>query len=93
MAIIDLSASTDLQLKLALVLLYGSIIYGAAVTFDRLVLSPLAAFPGPKLAALTNWYEFYYDVILQGKFTSKIQELHKKYGMYWRILTFHVSRA
>ncbi|KAH6721507.1 cytochrome P450 family protein [Leptodontidium sp. MPI-SDFR-AT-0119] len=85
MAIIDLSASTDLQLKLALVLLYGSIIYGAAVTFDRLVLSPLAAFPGPKLAALTNWYEFYYDVILQGKFTSKIQELHKKYGPIIRI--------
>ncbi|KAG4435065.1 hypothetical protein IFR05_009455 [Cadophora sp. M221] len=85
MAIIDLSASTDLQLKLALVLLYGSIIYGAAVTFDRLFLSPLVAFPGPKLAALTNWYEFYYDVILQGKFTSKIQQLHKKYGPIIRI--------
>ena len=82
MATIDLSTSTDLLLKLALVLFYGSIIYSAAVTFDRLVLSPLAAFPGPKLAALTNWYEFYYDVILQGKFTFKIQELHKKYGMF-----------
>lgn len=82
MAMIDLNSVTDLPLKLALVLLYGSIIYAAAVTFDRLVLSPLAAFPGPKLAALTNWYEFYYDVIQQGQFTFKIQELHKKYGMY-----------
>ena len=35
---------------------------------------------GPTLAALSNWYEFYYDVTLQGKFTFHIQELHKKYG-------------
>ena len=90
MAMIDLNSVTDLPLKLALVLLYGSIIYTAAITFDRLVLSPLAAFPGPKLAALTNWYEFYYDVIKQGQFTFKIQELHKKYGMYMMIPAFHV---
>lgn len=47
---------------------------------QRLVLSPLAHFPGPRLAALSNWYEFYFDVILQGQFTPHIQELHKKYG-------------
>jgi hypothetical protein len=51
---IDLNTSKDLPLKLVLVLFYSTIIYVAAVTFDRLVLSPLAAFPGPKLAALTN---------------------------------------
>jgi hypothetical protein len=43
---------------------------------------PLAKFPGPKLAAATLWYEFYYDVILQGRYTFKIKELHEKYGMY-----------
>ncbi|KAH7378902.1 cytochrome P450 family protein [Cadophora sp. MPI-SDFR-AT-0126] len=64
---------------------YGLIICIVITTFDRLVFSPLAAFPGPKLAALTNWYEFYYDVILQGQFTFKIQELHKKYGLIIRI--------
>lgn len=42
---------------------------------------PLSKFPGPKLAAATLWYEFYYDVILQGRYTFKIKELHEKYGM------------
>jgi hypothetical protein len=46
----------------------------------RLYLSPLARFPGPKFAALTQWYEFYYDVVLQGQFIFQINELHKKYG-------------
>lgn len=42
---------------------------------------PLAKFPGPKLAAATLWYEFYFDVILKGRYTFKIKELHEKYGM------------
>jgi hypothetical protein len=42
---------------------------------------PLSKFPGPKLAAATLWYEFYYDVIRQGNYTFKIKELHSKYGM------------
>ncbi len=46
----------------------------------RLVLSPAAKFPGPKLAGLTFWYEFYYDVVLGGKYVFKIRELHDKYG-------------
>ncbi|KAE9974721.1 hypothetical protein EG328_003678 [Venturia inaequalis] len=51
----------------------------------RLLLHPLAKFPGPKLAAATNWYEFYYDVIQQGAFTSHIKELHDRYGPIIRI--------
>lgn len=46
----------------------------------RLLLHPLARYPGPKLAAATNWYEFYYDVIQQGAFTSQIKKLHDQYG-------------
>jgi hypothetical protein len=42
----------------------------------------VAGFPGPKLAGLTFWYEFYYDVIKQGQYTFKIKELHQKYGMF-----------
>lgn len=46
----------------------------------RLFLSPIACVPGPKLAVLTWWYEFYYDAVLPGKYIFKIQELHKQYG-------------
>jgi hypothetical protein len=56
--------------------------YLAWLAISRLLLSPIARFPGPKFAALSNWYEFYYDVIRQGKFTSHIQQLHKIYGKY-----------
>ena len=46
----------------------------------RLYFSPLAKIPGPRLAALTSWYEFYYDVILPGRYVFKIKELHEEYG-------------
>lgn len=46
----------------------------------RLFLSPLARIPGPKLAALTSWYEFYYDVIKPGQYVWKIKDLHEEYG-------------
>ena len=46
----------------------------------RLYFHPLAKFPGPKLAALTGWYEFYHDIIHKGMFIWKIQELHDQYG-------------
>ena len=49
---------------------------------NRLFLSPLAHIPGPKLAALTSWYEFYYDVVKPGKFVWKIKDLHAEYGGY-----------
>ena len=47
----------------------------------RLYLSPLAKFPGPKLAAVTLWYEFYYDVIKRGRYTWQIAKLHERYGV------------
>lgn len=46
----------------------------------RLFFHPLSHIPGPRLAALTWWYEFYYDVVLPGQYIFKIQELHREYG-------------
>jgi len=54
--------------------------YLIALSFYRLVFSPLAKFPGPKLAALSLWYEYYYDVVKRGQYTFKIKEMHEKYG-------------
>ncbi|KAE9363333.1 cytochrome P450 [Stipitochalara longipes BDJ] len=61
------------------------VVYSASVVFYRLFLHPLARFPGPKLAAITLWYEGFYDVIRNGQYTFKIAELHKKYGPIIRI--------
>ena len=46
----------------------------------RLFFSPLAKYPGPKLAAATRWYEFYYDVLKRNRFSWEIQRLHDLYG-------------
>ena len=57
-------------------------VYIAGLYLYRLFLHPLSKFPGPKLAAISNWYEFYWDVVRQGDFTRHIQELHRKHGKY-----------
>jgi hypothetical protein len=66
--------------KTALYLGLGLLFYIASLYIYRLTLHPLAKYPGPKLAALSNWYEFYYDVYQQGEFTFHLQELHEIYG-------------
>ena len=69
------------------------VVYVVCLVVYRLVLHPLANFPGPKLAAATLWYEFYYDVVKRGQFTFKIKELHDKYGMLAVSLSFQISHA
>ena len=46
----------------------------------RLYFHPLSKFPGPRIAALTRWYEFYHDVLLDGNYVKYYPELHKKLG-------------
>ena len=57
-----------------------SIIYTVGLAVYRLLLSPLAGFPGPKIAAATGWYEFYYDFWRNGKYIFEIEKMHQKYG-------------
>lgn len=68
------------QMQTACVLAGIAFLYLAGIIVYRLYFSPLAKFPGPKLAAATLLYEFYYDVICRGQYTFKIKELHEKYG-------------
>ncbi|OJJ96495.1 hypothetical protein ASPACDRAFT_54396 [Aspergillus aculeatus ATCC 16872] len=61
------------------------LVYAAALIFYRLYLSPLARFPGPRLAAATGLYEVYYQLIKGGIFTWQINRLHDQYGPIIRI--------
>lgn len=60
----------------------GLVVYTLYGAIWRLYLSPIAHIPGPRFAALTFWNEFYFDVLLGGKYTWKLLEYHRKYGMY-----------
>lgn len=49
----------------------------------RLILHPLAAFPGPKLAAVTNMYGAFYDLSFSSSsYVKELPALHAKYGQY-----------
>ncbi|OGE47656.1 hypothetical protein PENARI_c039G08849 [Penicillium arizonense] len=48
-------------------------------TIYRLFFHPLRKFPGPRLAAITQWYQFYHDVILGGKYLSMIPGFEATY--------------
>lgn len=60
----------------------GFVIYLILLAIYRLYFHPLANFPGPKLAALSRWYEFYYDVYRPGQLVFKLGDLHEQYGTY-----------
>ncbi|KAJ5558222.1 hypothetical protein N7535_008437 [Penicillium sp. DV-2018c] len=51
----------------------------------HLYFHPLSKFPGPKLAAATYLYEFYYDVIKSGMYIWEIERMHEQYGPIVRI--------
>lgn len=69
-----------------------AVAYFIGLALYRLFLHPLAKFPGPKLAAVTRYYEGYYDLYHNGQYTFKIAELHRKYGMMlFSLLAANVS--
>ncbi len=57
------------------------LLYISTLTLYRLFLDPLSEFPGPRLAAATLWYEFYYDVIKTGAYMAEIKKMHENYGV------------
>lgn len=54
--------------------------YFGALAFYRLLFHPLREYPGPSLAALSGWYEAYYNIIKGGEFIGEIERLHVLYG-------------
>ncbi|MCJ1281497.1 hypothetical protein MMC26_000817 [Xylographa opegraphella] len=70
----------------------GILVMNTIVTvIHRLYFHPLAKVPGPKIAAATRGYEFWYQGLQHTKFPAKIKELHKQYGSIVRISPEEIS--
>jgi hypothetical protein len=57
-------------------------VYTVTVYIYRIWFSPLSSIPGPKLAAATRWYEFYFDAIKVGKYYAEVERMHEVYGRW-----------
>lgn len=66
--------------KLLLLSFLSYLVYLLGLVVYRLYFSPLAHFPGSKLAAATGWYETYLDVFKGGQFIFQLEKWHQQYG-------------
>lgn len=62
--------------------------YKIITYIQRLYFHPLSKFPGPKIAAASKLYEFYWDSYQHGRLWAKLPELHKRYGEYFTLVAF-----
>ena len=57
-----------------------SALYMVIIGIYRLRFAKIAHIPGPKRAALTIWYEFFFDVFMKSRYEWEIEKMHLKYG-------------
>jgi hypothetical protein len=69
---------SNMETLMLLLLLSG--LWALGTVIYRLFFHPLAKIPGPKIAAATSLYEWYYDIALGGQYTFKLKKLHMEYG-------------
>ena len=58
----------------------GLVAFQIAKYIYRLTFHPLAQFPGPRVAALTNLYGAFYDLSETRSYIKEMPALHEKYG-------------
>ncbi len=74
-----------LPLSLFHVAIAFNLSYICCLSIYRLYFHPLSIFLGPKLAALTYWFDFYYDILngpAAGQRIFEIEDLHARYGKH-----------
>lgn len=81
--IVDQIASKECLNSLAIRVLGLAIAYyiGRAL-YNVSPLHPLSHIPGPKLAAMTILYEFWFDFVKFGRFSMEIKRMHDVYGSF-----------
>ncbi|KAF2269195.1 putative cytochrome P450 [Lojkania enalia] len=63
----------------------GIVLYAVFLVIYRLFFHPLSDVPGPWYAAISTFYEFWWDCLESGRYWTKIREMHQKYGPIIRI--------
>ena len=61
-------------------LLLASIVYHLLTGVYNLYLHPLSKYPGPKIAAFTEWWKTYVEVYRHESLVERLFELHSLHG-------------
>jgi hypothetical protein len=61
-------------------LLFGGAAGAVILAWYRMYSHPLASYPGPAIAALSDYYVAYYDLWRRGGLVKQLEKLHQIYG-------------
>lgn len=66
----------------------GWVIYKVCKGIYNVTFHPLARFPGPKVAGVTEWWKTWIEVVRGESMVHVLVKLHKQYGSYSACLLF-----